>query len=246
MEAIILAAGYGTRLHTLTKNIPKPLLEVSGKPIINYILQKIDEVSEIKKIFVVTNDKFFGRFVDWKNGLNNKKIIIVNDGSTSELDRKGAIGDIDFAIKKEKINDDLIIVAGDNLFDFSLRHLHDFFLQKKSSVVALYDIVNKEIASKKLGVVRLDDSCRIIDFEEKPEFPKTSLISTACHILSKKDVLLLEKCIKENHNPDNLGDFIKWLSLREHVFGYVFSERWFDIGTIEQFEKANKEFNINK
>lgn len=242
MNAIILAAGYGTRLHPLTKDFPKTLLEISGNPILNCILDKIMEIRDIKKTFIVTNDKFFQKFIEWNSNHAYRNIKILNDGSTSESDRKGAIGDIDFAIKQEGIDDDIMVIAGDNLFEFSLTHLYSFFKEKKSSVIALHDIIDKGIASRKLGVVDIDGGSRIVGFEEKPEFPKTSLVSTACYILARKDVMLLEQCIREHKQPDNLGDFIKWLSAREYVYGYVFSERWFDIGTIEQFEAASREF----
>ena len=243
MKALILAAGYGTRLHPLTKDIPKPLLEIAGKPIITHIAEKIAELSFIEEIYVVTNDKFFNNFSEWSAAQKNKnRIFILNDGSTSESDRLGAVGDIDFAVREGKIDDDLLIIGGDNLFEFGLLHLHNIFTEKQSSVIALYDILDKTIASKKLGVVSVDESNKIIDFEEKPEFPKTSLVSTACYILSKKDLGLLQSCIMEQKKPDNLGDFIKWLSKRETVYAHAFSERWMDIGTLEQYEKAKAEF----
>lgn len=247
MKALILAAGYGTRLHPLTKDIPKPLLEIAGKPIMTHIVEKISELPFIEEIYVVTNNKFFNSLSEWSAAQKTKKnILVLNDGSTSEEDRLGAIGDIHFAVSEVKIDDDLLVIGGDNLFEFSLSPLHSIFLEKKSSVIALCDILDKNIASRKLGVVSVDKSNKITDFEEKPEFPKTSLVSTACYILSKKDLGLLGHCIMEQKKPDNLGDFIKWLSKREEVYAHVFSERWMDIGTLEQYEKAKSEFNSKK
>ena len=165
--------------------------------------------------------------------------------TTTNENRLGAIGDINFVIKKENIDDDLLIVGGDNLFEFSLLNLYNFFNNKKSSVIALYDILNKNIAAKKLGVVSLDQTSKIIDFEEKPEIPKTSVISTACYMISKNHVNLFEKCMNEGNKPDNLGEFIGWLSKNQDIYGHVFTDKWFDIGSFEQLEKAKQEFKSN-
>ncbi len=239
MKCIILCAGYATRLYPLTRETPKPLLEVGGKPILSYILDKINELPSIDTIYIVTNDKFYAAFEEWKKTAGDRRIIIINDETKTNDDRLGAIGDIHFTVQTQKIDDDVLIIAGDNLFEFSLLHLHRFFTEKKASAVALYDVRQKEIAAHKLGVVMIDTQQKIIDFEEKPALPKTTLISTACYTLTKKDLRTLEHCITENKKPDNLGDFIKYLSLHAHVYGYVFSERWFDIGTHEQLAYAH-------
>lgn len=240
MKCVILCAGYGTRLYPLALNTPKPLLEIAGRPLLDHILERVEDIGDIDEILVVTNGKFFGKFNEWAKNRKDKRLKLINDKTSSEENRLGAIGDIDFAIRQEKIDDDLFVIAGDNLFEFSLKHLYNFFTKKHASVIALYDIGEKNIASKKFGVVEIDSASRVIGFEEKPEYPKTSLISTACYILAKKDVRLLEQCIIEHKRPDNLGDFIKWLSTKEHVYGYVFFERWFDIGSNEQLQEAEE------
>jgi len=241
IKCIILCAGYATRLYPLTKDKPKPLLPIAGKPMIEHILFRVEEVEDIDKIFVVTNNKFYSHFEDWsKNYKSNKKITIVNDNTTSNEDRLGAIGDIDFVVKHQNVDEELLVIAGDNLFEFSLVHLADFFKEKQASVVALYDLKEKHKAANMYGVVETDHTTKIIGFEEKPEQPKTSLISTACYVFTKKDLELLEKCIAEHHKPDNLGDFIKWLSGKEHVYGFVFEESWFDIGSHEQLKEVNE------
>ncbi len=240
MKAIILAAGYGTRLYPLTVDTPKPLLDIGGKPLIEHILIRVAEIPGVDEIVIVTNDKFYDVFMEWQEAYNSKiSIKVLNDGTSSNEDRLGAIGDIDFAVKNENIDDDVLVVAGDNLFDFSLVHLHDFFRKKKASVVALNDLKEKEKAAKKFGVAEIDNDQRIVGFEEKPEFPKSSLASTACYFFTKSDLEELEKCIRERRKPDNLGDFIKYLSSKKHVYGYIFTEKWFDIGSYEHLREAD-------
>lgn len=240
MKCLILCAGYATRLYPLTLDRPKPLLPIAGKPLIEHILSKIEELENIDEIFIITNDKFFDNFRNWKrNYSSTKPVKIINDKTKSEEDRLGAIGDIDFVIKQEKIDDNLLIIAGDNLFDFNLKYLLEFFKEKNSSVVALYDIKDKNKAAGKYGIIELDKNNKIIDLEEKPEFPKTSLVSTGCYIFSKTDIEELEKCIEHHEKPDNLGDFIKWLSKIKNIYGFIFEESWFDIGNHEQLKEAD-------
>ncbi len=241
MDVIILAAGYGTRLYPLTKDKPKALIPVAGKPILEHILFRIEEINGVKKIVIVSNNVFYQNFVEWKKSYKaNVEIKILNDGTSTNETRLGAIGDINFAITKENLDDDLMVVGSDNIFDFGLVHLHKFFHEKKSSVVALYDIVEKSKASNKYGVVITDENLRILDFHEKPSEPKSSLVSTACYIISKKDVEIFEHFIRDNPKIDNLGEFIKFLSAKKHVYGFVFSERWFDIGSHEQLKEAHE------
>ncbi|MDP7180722.1 MAG: nucleotidyltransferase family protein [Candidatus Woesearchaeota archaeon] len=240
MKCIILAAGYATRLYPLTLNKPKPLVEVAGKPMIEHILNRVEETKDIDKVFIVTNDKFYNHFNEWLNNYSsNKEIKIINDHTKTNEDRLGAIGDIDFVINGENIKDDILVIAGDNLFEFNLNQLEDFFKEKKASTIALFDIVDKSKAAKKYGIIELDNNNKIVGLEEKPKNPKTSIISTACYIFSKEDIDELAKCIKENHQPDNLGDFIKYLSEKKDVFGLIFKEKWFDIGSHEELEEAH-------
>ncbi len=243
MKALILAAGYATRLYPLTKETPKPLLPVGGIPMIEHILFRIVEVPEVDEVFIVTNDKFYSQFREWSGSYRSKKRIkVINDGTKSNEDRLGAIGDIDFVIKQQKVKDDLLVIAGDNLFEFSLVHLNNFFKERGTSVIAACDLLEKSRLAKKFGVVETDKNMKIVGFEEKPAEPKTTLAATACYIFTKDDVVELERCIAEHHKPDNLGDFIKWLSERKHVHGFIFSERWFDIGSHDQYEEVNRLF----
>lgn len=239
MKSIILAAGYGTRLYPLTKDTPKPLLDIAGKPMINYITDKLEPIDIIDEIIVVSNDKFYSNFVEWKNNYQGKKkITILNDGSTCNDNRLGAVGDIHFAIQNKDIQDDVIVIGGDNLFEFSIVNLIDLFKQKNSSIVAVRDLIDKEKLANKFGVIELNDDFKIIGFEEKPENPKTSLASTCCYLFTKDDMGLFEKCIEENNKPDNTGDFIKYLSSQKNIYGYIFKEKWFDIGSFELLEEV--------
>lgn len=244
MKAIILAAGYATRLYPLTLSQPKSLLTIGKKKMIEHIVHKIEYLKEVDEIFIVSNDLFYDDFLQWSKGYRSRKSIkIINDGTTSNQDRLGAVGDIRFVIENEDIEDDVLVIAGDNLFEFSLLNFNNFFKEKKSCVVAIYDIKKKELAVKKYGIVEVDEKNKIVNFEEKPAEPKTSLVSTACYIFAKEHIVLLKKCLEESVALDNLGDFIKWLIEKKDVYAYIFKEKWFDIGSHEQFEEVNNYYS---
>jgi glucose-1-phosphate thymidylyltransferase len=244
VKAIVLGAGYGTRLHPLTRDLPKPLIAVGGKPILEHILGKIGEVPVVEGVLLVTNARFTSHFEDWKTGFHwGKPIEVLNDGTTSNENRLGAVGDIYFALKEKGINEEVLVVGGDNLFEFDLRKAWAFFEDKGSSVVGLYNMGDKAKVAGLYGVVSIDEASRIVDFEEKPKHPKSALISTALYFLTRQDVETLKDYIEKRNSPDNLGDFIRYLIKRCSVFGYVFGEKWFDIGSHEEYERANDYFS---
>jgi len=239
MDAIVLAAGYATRLRPLTENTPKPLLKVAGKPIIEHLIKKLENISEIGKIYVVTNNKFEKHFRDWLKDLDaSKPIEIINDGSKSNADRLGALGDIHFVINEKKIINDFIVVAGDNLFELSLLDVYNYFKKKKTNVIVLHDVEDWELA-KHYGIVEVQNSI-VVNFEEKPVSPKSTLASTGIYLFPKKTIELIKKYIAQGNNPDKTGSFIEWLHKRDKVHSYVTDKRWYDIGNLEQLEKANK------
>ncbi len=241
MKAIILAAGYATRLYPLTLNKPKPLLPVAGKPIIEYILEKLALIEEIDKIYVVTNQKFITHFERWKEKFKiSKEIKVLNDNTLSDEDKLGAIGDLKFVIEKEKLNDDLFVVGGDNLFQFDLLKFIDFF-KKKGTVVALRDVKDKELA-KKYGIVKLDTDSRIINFQEKPVAPTTTLAAICMYLFSQAELKQVKEYLKEGNNPDAPGYYIQWLHKKTAVYGFIFSEKWYDIGDLTQYKQANSSF----
>ncbi len=241
MKALILAAGYGTRLYPLSENKAKALLPIGGRPMVEHIIEKIEEIPGLNEICMVVNQKFHGAFEDWSRVLEtDKKIRVFNDGSTGDENKLGAIGDIRFAIQKGEITDDLFVVAGDNLFDFSLHPFVEFF-REKGTAVGLYRVEPIELV-KRYSVVEMDENHRILSFEEKPEHPQTNTIAICMYLFPKEKLDLVFKYLEQGNNPDAPGYYIKWLVENESVYGFTFSGRWFDIGDIKCYEEADKAF----
>ncbi|MEK6822521.1 MAG: nucleotidyltransferase family protein [Nanoarchaeota archaeon] len=244
MKAIILAAGYATRLYPLTLNQPKPLLPVGGKPLIDHIVEKINKVADVDTIYVVTNDKFTPHFMEWSVGTTSKApIIIVNDKTTTNEGRLGAVGDINFVVTQARIDDDIMVIAGDNLFEFDLRDMVRSFYLSKATTVAVFDVVDKQKAAGKLGVVETNETGRIVGFEEKPAQPKTSLAATACYLFARRDVAFMKQRLAVGERLDNSGDLIKLLSTERSVFAFSFSGSWYDIGSHDQYNEVNERFS---
>lgn len=239
MKAVILAAGYATRLYPLTQHLPKSLLKVAGKEILGYILGKLEEVESIDEIFIVTNHRFYDQFRIWLNHhASSKKLKLIDDGTISNEERLGAIGDLHFVLREEDISDHVLVIAGDNLFGFSLSKFVNFFHQRNKSVVAFHDLKDREKIRRKYGVgVIFKD--RLQDFEEKPWEPKSTLAATACYLFAKHDLPLVEKSV-EAGKIDNLGDFIRFLVKKSEVCGFVFTEPWHDIGSVESLQEVEK------
>lgn len=240
MKALILAAGYATRLYPLTLNQPKPLLKIGGKPMVEHILDKIYKIDEVDTIYIITNSKFKSNFDDWLGSYDTKKEIkIIDDKTTSNEDRLGAIGDINFVIENENINDDLLVVAGDNLFKFDLTKMVDISKEKNASVMAVRDLKDPKLLSKKFGTIVHDKDNKIIDFEEKPENPKSSLAASAMYLFKKELLVEIRNCLKENPNLDAPGNFIIYLIKRYPVYTYVIEGEWYDIGGKEELKEAD-------
>ena len=245
MNALILAAGYATRLYPLTLNKAKPLLEVGGKPIIEWLFDNLASVPGLRTVFVVTNDKFASDFQDWANTYQNRpramQIKIINDGSKSDDDKLGAIGDINLVLTRENLaNDDLLVIAGDNLFE---QPLSDFVNSAKHSqaTVAVHDVGNLE-AMKKYGTVTIDGKGVITYFEEKPAHPKSTLAAVALYYYSREVLSLFTTYLAAGNNPDQPGLFLQWLYPRKPVNTFEIKGRWLDIGSKETLENADKIF----
>ena len=245
MNALILAAGYATRLYPLTLNKAKPLLEVGGKPLIEWLVDNLGTIPELRTTYVVTNAKFADDFGNWAKAyqrLHPKiKIRIVNDGSTSDDDKLGAIGDINLVLTREHLEaNDLLVIAGDNLFE---QPLGDFVNAAKGSAatVATYDVGDLE-AMKKYGAVTIDDKGVVTNLEEKPEKPKSTLAAIALYYYSRTVLPLFKTYIAEGNNPDQPGRFLQWLYTRKPVDTFQIKGRWLDIGSKETLEIADKTF----
>ncbi|MDD4980756.1 MAG: nucleotidyltransferase family protein [Candidatus Omnitrophica bacterium] len=243
MKALILAAGYATRLYPLTKDYPKPLLKVGHKPIIDYIVDKIEGLDGIDEIIVVTNSKFMPLFRKWKLGLKIKKrISLVDDLTKSHADRRGAIGDMNFAISKKHLKESLLVVGGDNLFDADLKDFFSFVKSNPHPVIGVYDIRQRQQA-KKYGVVKLDAESRLIDFKEKPHKPQSTLIAMCLYYFPKEKIGLIGEYFSNKADKhDATGFYIDWLRKRVPVYGFVFDGRWYDIGDHKFYHEANKKF----
>lgn len=240
MKAIILCAGYATRLYPLTLDKPKPLLPVKGKPLLNYVIEKLEKVPDIEGIFVVTNDKFYDSFLDWSKDLNSsKKIKIINDQTKSNEDRLGGLGDLNFVLKRENIDENLIVLAGDNLFESDLNEIVDFFKQQGKNTIGLYDI--KDISkARNFGVLEIDSDGKIISYEEKPENPKSSLISTAVYLYTKEELEKIREYMKTDLPKEGPGYLIPYFMKSQNVYGFVFDGKWWDIGSKETYEEVNQ------
>lgn len=246
MKCLVLAAGYGTRLYPLTKDVPKPLLRVGGEPIMNHLLKKIQGINGVSGVFVVTNDKFFSAFERWKseNTAFPFPLEVINDGTTTPENRLGSIGDIRFVLEKENMDEDILVIGGDNLFDYALDGYIRFAQGKRpSAAVGLFDIGDIE-GAKKFGVVKIDKNAKVVSFEEKPKAPQSSLIAMCLYFFPRESLHFVSDYIRETKKADAAGDYIRWLSQRDIVYGYKFTGTWYDIGSIEEYEKAQKEFQF--
>ncbi|MEQ1860388.1 MAG: nucleotidyltransferase family protein [Chthoniobacteraceae bacterium] len=246
MNVLILAAGYATRLHPLTLDKAKPLLDVAGKPMMEWVIDNLAPIEGIEKVFVVTNSKFAASFQAWADGYNqtHPKLAfeIINDGSTSDADKLGAIGDINLVIARENLaSSDLIVVAGDNLFSESLGEFGRFCAEKNQPVLGVYDVGSLDEA-KKYGVVAVDESGVITSFEEKPPKPKSTLIGIALYYYPKETVSSIPTYIVAGNNPDQPGRFVQWLYPRTPVQTWSVPGTWFDVGSKETLEQANEIF----
>ena len=230
MKALILAAGYATRLRPLTDSIPKQLLSVGGRPMVDWILDRIEETSA-EEIHLVTNALFAEDFARWAEG---KDVVVHNDATTSNEERLGAIGDIQFV----GLDDDLLVIAGDNLFDYSLADYEAYWRARDGSCIAVFDVGDPELA-KQYGIVDVDENDRVTDFIEKPENPATTLCATATYFYEREHVRLIATYLAEGNPPDQPGNYVAWLHRRAPVYAYRFEGDWYDIGDRNQLLEAD-------
>ncbi len=241
MKAILLAAGFATRLYPLTRNRAKPLLEVGGQPIINHLIGRIQELPDLSEIIVVANAKFSSDFAGWKAGFQCRvPVEVLNDGTTSDATKLGAIRDIEFATRRADLNgEDWIVAAGDNLIGFDLRPCHAAF-RRSGRPTILVRKIDEESRQRKYNEVRLDSQGNVRLFREKPASPESRLAAICFYFLTPEVVPLLGDYLAAGGNPDAPGYFIEWLSERISLAATGIGEPWFDIGDRASLEEARE------
>ena len=245
MKVMILAGGYGTRLYPLIKDTPKALLDICGKTLIDHTIEKFFDVQGIDEVVVVTNAKFYQMLVSWAQKHQGKpfSLRVINDGTHTPEERLGAIGDILFVLDQVPGDSDWVVVGSDNLFDYSISSFFDFARkQGPFATIGCYDIRTLSEASK-YGVIELDTKGKIVSLEEKPKNPKSSLISMCLYYFPRAGLSHLKTFIKETGSKDTTGGYIQWLHKKEDVYGFKFDGKWYDIGSLESYHEAQKQFS---
>jgi glucose-1-phosphate thymidylyltransferase len=245
MKVIILAAGYATRLYPLTLTQPKPLLPVAGRPMIDYVLDNLSAIGGADRIYVVTNAKFAAPFQQWADAHRARssqfQLTIVNDGSTDDGNKLGAIGDIHYVLQSQRVDDDLIVVAGDNLFSDTLHGFGECIRKKNAPVLALYDVGDLE-QIKKYNSISIADDGRITFFEEKPKTPVSTLTGIGLYFYPRSALALIRQYVAEGNNPDQPGRLVQWLYPRLPFYTWRVPGIWYDIGSKETLQEANRIF----
>jgi glucose-1-phosphate thymidylyltransferase len=240
MRALILAAGFGTRLGPLGEERAKGLLEVAGRPAIEFAVRAAEAVSGVREIHVVTNARFHEAFAEWAaRRASARPLRLWNDGAKRAEDRLGAIGDVRFWLARERPREGLLVLAADNVFDFSLAPLAE--RARREPVVALCDVETTERVSR-LASVELDAEERVVRFVEKDPAPRDTLACVALYGLPNSALGELDRHAAEGGAPDNLGYFIEWLHRRRAVRGLRMAGRFVDVGTAEDYERAQALF----
>lgn len=243
MTCIILAAGYATRMYPLTLNFPKPLLEVGGKKIIDWLLDDA-KASGADRTVVVSNHKFIDKFTNWAKDRKNVTVIddgSIDDGSTDNDNRLGAVKDIEAAIENENIDDDILVLAGDNVLDFSFRGFIEYAKQKGTTCIMRHE--QKDISKlRKTGVITIDDDDLVTSMVEKPETPESCWAVPPFYYYTREDAALIKEGISEGCATDAPGSFISWLVKKRPVHAYLMPGARYDVGSIEGYEKIKTEY----
>lgn len=244
MKGIVLAAGYATRLYPLTKDRPKPLLPVAGRPIIDYIVDEMDTLPELDQIIVVTNHRFAAAFEEWaavRNQIGGKPVIVVDDQTTDDTNKLGAIGDIQFCIDRLKIDDDLLIIAGDNLFTYRLKDADDFYRRHQDDTLLARHVSPPEDLTR-YAIAEVDPDGRVLSLEEKPSQPKSDIAVFATYFYRQDTIPMIAQYLSEGHSPDAPGYFPAWLYQHKPVRVYLFDGICIDIGTPQSYAEVQETF----
>lgn len=240
MKCLILAAGYATRLYPLTENFPKPLLAVGDKTILDWLIDDIDTSKIVDEYVVISNHKFAHHFETWAKN-KQQKIIIVDDGTDTNETRLGAVKDIQYAIEKLNIDDDILVIAGDNVLDFSLTKFIGYAKEKKASCIMRYN----EPDDKKLlkcGVVTIDENDKILNMTEKSPTPETHWCTPPFYYYTKDDAKLVQKGIESGCGTDAPGSYIAWLCTQSIVYAMEMPGSRYDIGNLESYKNIQNEY----
>lgn len=240
MKCLILAAGYATRLYPLTENFPKPLLPVQDKPILDWLIDDMDTLGMIDEYVVISNHKFAHHFDAWAKN-KSQKVTVVDDGTESNETRLGAVCDVQFAIDKLSLDDDMLVIAGDNLLDFSLTKFITYAKHKATSCIMRYYEADEKRLTK-CGVVEIDDSDRIINMEEKPQEPKSHWCCPPFYYYTKEDAKLVKVGIERGCGTDAPGSYIAWLCKQTAVHAMEMPGKRYDIGNLESYKKVEEEY----
>lgn len=241
MKCVILAAGYATRLYPLTENFPKPLLEVAGKPILDWLIDDMASTGMVEEYIVISNHKFAHIFEEWAAKKSDATIRVIDDGTTSNETRLGAVKDIQFAIEQLQLDDDLLVMAGDNLLDFSLGEFMRYGKEKNATCVMRYYEAS-EARLHKTGVIEIDANDGILSFEEKPAQPKSHWCVPAFYYYTREDSRLIKKGIESGCGTDAPGSFIAWLCGQTKVYAWEMPGRRYDIGNLESYEEVKQNY----
>jgi glucose-1-phosphate thymidylyltransferase len=241
VKAVILAAGYATRLYPLTLDRPKALLPVGGKSMLDRLLEQLEGVDGLDEVYVVTNAKFAGVFIDWAAGRSGPPVLIVDDGTVDEESRLGAIGDLDLTIREARLDDDVIVLAGDNLFSESIAPFPGFALAKGGAALGVYDVGDLD-AIRRYAVIELDEDDRVTRLEEKPDEPRSTLAGIALYFYPRSVLEFVRQYLDEGNNPDQPGRLVQWLYPRTPVYGWRVPGRWYDVGSKETLAEADRAF----
>ena len=239
MNLLVLAAGYATRLYPLTRDRPKALLSVGGRPMTDWLLERLEPIGFDVK-YLVTNARFADQFRQWAEG---KDVTILDDGTTSDDDRLGAIGDIGFVVEREGIDDDLVVVAGDNLFSEPLGDFGRVARERGAPLLAVHDVGDLELVRGRYNSIEVDAHGRITYFEEKPEEPRSTLSGIALYCYPRNTLPLIREYLHAGNNPDQPGRLVQWLYPRVDVYTWQVPGQWYDIGDREQLEEADRVFS---
>lgn len=244
MKAIVLVAGFATRLYPLTKDTPKGLLKLGNKSLLDYLFEKVERVEEIDEAILISNDIFYNQFCEWKNAYKGRlKIQVLNDYSTSNDNRLGAIGDMQYVIEKCNIDDEIMVLVSDNYFEFELKDFYNFYKEKNTDCILGTEFDDIEKIRNRFGVAVLDETGLVVDMVEKPSEPPSNFVAYASYIYKKDTVKMIKQYLDEGNNKDAPGNFVSWLHKIKPVYAWKFEGECYDIGTVDTYNELKQRFN---